>query len=93
MLHDILARIPCQSSLAGVWVKATVVISRKTSYMMSKRLVVKLAVAIITLGAVTLLQGCGDEDDEVGYSFVWVSSGFMPASGTSPAEIQVSGTW
>jgi hypothetical protein len=64
--------------------------------MMSKRLVVKLAMAVIALGAVTLLQGCGDMDDDIGYSFTWTSSGFMSDPGTSPVQIQVSSvgpTW
>ena len=43
---------------------------------MDKRLALKLAMAIIALWAVTLLQGCG-EDDDVAYSFVWAP----PASG------------
>jgi len=43
---------------------------------MDKRLALKLATAIIALWAVTLLQGCG-EDDDVAYSFVWAP----PASG------------
>ena len=37
---------------------------------MNRRLALKLAMAIIALGAVTLLQGCGEEDD-FAYSFVW----------------------
>ena len=60
---------------------------------MNKRIVAKLAVAIIALGVVTLLQGCADEDGEIGYSFMWAPTHFTPAGGTAPTLIQVSGTW
>jgi hypothetical protein len=46
------------------------------SQSMNKRLALKLAMAIVVLWAVTLLQGCGEEDD-FAYSFVWAP----PASG------------
>ncbi len=57
---------------------------------MSKRLVVRLALVIVALSAVTLLQGCCDLDDDFAYSFMWTSSDFQSASGTSPVLIQVS---
>jgi hypothetical protein len=60
---------------------------------MSKRFVARLAVAILALGAVSLLQGCGGEDDEFAYSFVWSSTGFMPSAGSAPPILQLSGTW
>ncbi len=56
---------------------------------MSKRLLMKLALVMVTLGAMTLLQGCGEDDDLV-YSFVWRSTGFAPTAGTSGVLIQVS---
>lgn len=47
---------------------------------MSKRLAVKLAVLIAALGAMTLLQGCGEEDGiEIGG--VWAPVGSMPLIG------------
>ena len=60
---------------------------------MSQRFVARMAVAIIALGAVTLLPGCGGEDDDFAYSFVWSSTGFMPNAGSAPPLLQVSGTW
>ena len=41
---------------------------------MSKRLGVRVALAIATLGAMTLLQGCADEDDMV-FRFAWAPVG------------------
>ena len=52
---------------------------------MSKRVLVKLAVMMIALGAMTLLQGCG-EDDDLAYSFVWAPTG----AGTASALFTVS---
>ncbi len=57
---------------------------------MSKKLVVRLAMAVAALSALTLLQGCIGEDDDIAYSFVWRSTGFAPASGASTVVIQVS---
>jgi hypothetical protein len=49
---------------------------------MSKRLVLKLGVMVAALSAVTLLQGCADEDGVV------VAGAWMPVgSGTLPAFI------
>jgi hypothetical protein len=45
---------------------------------MSKRLVVKVAVAITALGALTLLPGCGEDEDGLTYGFVWAPVGFAP---------------
>ncbi len=50
---------------------------------MSKRLVVKMAVAIAALSAVTLLSGCGEEDD-LAFSAAWSPIGFVPAFATVP---------
>jgi hypothetical protein len=44
---------------------------------MSKRLVLKLGVMVATLSAVTLLQGCGDNDGVV------VAGAWMPVGGGS----------
>jgi hypothetical protein len=49
-----------------------VLVHTKMRQIMSKRLALKLAVTILAFGAVTLLQGCGEDDDLV-YSFVWQS--------------------
>ncbi len=62
---------------------------------MSKRLFGKLMVMLVAVGAMSLLQGCG-EDDNLAYSFMWRSAGVAPAPGTSPVMIQVSSagfTW
>ena len=50
---------------------------------MSKRLLVKMAVAITALSAVTLLSGCG-EDDDLAISAAWAPVGFVPAFATVP---------
>jgi hypothetical protein len=47
---------------------------------MSKRLGVRVALAIATLSVMTLLQGCG-EDDGFGYAFVWAPVGSAPIPG------------
>ncbi len=47
---------------------------------MSKRIVMKLAMAVMVLGAAALLQGCG-EDDDITYSFVWAPTTGMPNGG------------
>ncbi len=39
---------------------------------MSKRLVVKLAVMVAALGTVTLLQGCGGDEEGVNWTFVYM---------------------
>jgi hypothetical protein len=48
---------------------------------MSKRLVVKLAVTVAVLGAMTLLQGCGEEEDGLVLRFAWSPVGFAPSIG------------
>jgi hypothetical protein len=50
---------------------------------MSKRVVVKMAVAITALSAVTLLSGCGEDDGFV-IGAAWAPVGFVPAFGTLP---------
>ena len=50
---------------------------------MSKRLLVKMAVAITALSAVTLLSGCG-EDDDLTISAAWAPVGFVPPFATVP---------
>jgi hypothetical protein len=52
---------------------------------MSKRVLLKLAVVMVALGAMMLLQGCG-EDDDLAYSFVWAPTG----AGTAPAVFTLS---
>jgi hypothetical protein len=47
---------------------------------MSKRLVVKLAVTVAALGAMTLLQGCYEEEDGMVVSFAWSPINFVPAA-------------
>ncbi len=55
---------------------------------MSKRLMTKLAVAIMALGAAALRQGCG-EDADVAYMFVWA-----PANGTPNGGLIIYvGSW
>ena len=46
---------------------------------MSKRLVVKLAVTVAALGAMTLLQGCYEEEDGVVVSYAWSPINFVSA--------------
>ena len=58
---------------------------------MSKRLVYKLAVMVATLSAVTLLQGCGDEENSLPFSYVWAPVGFVPMFSTGTAAGQNSG--
>ena len=48
---------------------------------MSKRLVLKLAVTIAALSAVTLLQGCGEEEDGSILSYAWSPVGSTPLVG------------
>ncbi len=51
---------------------------------MNKRLGVKLAVAIATLGAMTLLQGCNDDDGLViGGAWAPIGSVSLPGFGTT----------
>jgi hypothetical protein len=67
---------------------------------MSKRLGVKLALAIAAVSAMTLLQGCG-EDDDVSIGLAWgpvgsvpipaFSSGFTGATSQSTAGTPVEG--
>ena len=57
---------------------------------MSKRLVVKMAVAITALSAVTLLQGCADEDDGVVIGMAWMPVGSMAVFGFDPTYGQGS---
>ena len=70
-----------QGHAVGVWVKAM---------RMSKRVMAKLVVAIVALCAMTLLQGCG-EDEDLAYSFIWA-----PSTGNATAVFMSSGgggTW
>jgi len=60
---------------------------------MSKRLMLRLVLAIAALSATMLLQGCGDMDDDFSYSFVWVSGGSMSSSGASIQMSSVGPTW
>jgi len=39
---------------------------------MRKRLVLKMAVMVAALGAMTLLQGCGEEEDGLVLRFAWM---------------------
>jgi hypothetical protein len=48
---------------------------------MSKRLVVKLALTVAVLGAMTLLQGCGEEEDGSLLSYAWSPVGSRPLIG------------
>ncbi len=50
---------------------------------MSKRLVMKLGVMVAALGAMTLLQGCGADEDGVVVAGAWMPVG----SGTLPVFI------
>ncbi len=45
---------------------------------MSKQLLVKVAVAIVAVSAMTLLQGCEDEEDGMVVSFAWAPAGMAP---------------
>jgi hypothetical protein len=45
-----------------------------------------MAVAITALGAMTLLSGCG-EDDQFAVSFAWGPVGYVPAFWTAPTAI------
>ena len=60
---------------------------------MSKRRLTKLALMVFALGAITLLQGCIGEDDDLMYNFMWAPSGSMSTPSTSTSTIQVGGTW
>jgi hypothetical protein len=55
---------------------------------MRKRLVVKLAVTVAALGAMTLLQGCYEEEDGMVVSFAWSPINFVPAArfGFAPSQ-------
>jgi len=55
---------------------------------MSKRLVVKLAVTVAVLGAMTLLQGCGEEEDGLVLRMAWSPVGFSPVVGFGFAPSQ-----
>jgi hypothetical protein len=57
---------------------------------MSKRLLVKVAVAITALSAVTLLSGCGEEDDGVVIGMAWMPVGSVSIFGFNPASSQGS---
>jgi hypothetical protein len=52
---------------------------------MNKQVLMKLAVVIVMLGAMTLLQGCSDDD--YAYSFIWA-----PSTGNASALFTVSST-
>ena len=68
----------------------TVVSSTNARQIMSKRLLVKMAVAITALSAVTLLQGCADEDDGVVIGMAWMPVGSMAIFGFDPTYGQGS---
>jgi hypothetical protein len=55
---------------------------------MSKRLVVKLALTVAVLGAMTLLQGCGEEVDGLTLRMAWSPVGFSPVVGFGFAPSQ-----
>jgi hypothetical protein len=55
---------------------------------MSKRLVVKLAVTVAVLGAMTLLQGCDEEEDGLVLRIAWSPVGFSPITGFGFAPSQ-----
>jgi hypothetical protein len=57
---------------------------------MSKRHVFKLAVMVAALSAMTLLQGCGEEEDRVVFRFVWAPVGFGSFFGFGSTGGQVS---
>ena len=57
---------------------------------MSKRLVVKVAVAITALSAVTLLQGCGDEEDGLVFGMAWMPVGSVSIFTFGPTSSQGS---
>ena len=66
--------------------RVTVVISIEAREIMSKRLVFKLAVMVAALSAVTLLPGCGEDDDVV------IGGAWMPAgAGTLPMMVLGTG--
>ena len=54
---------------------------------MSKRSVVKLAVTLTALSAMTCLQGCGDEEDAPFLGFAWA-----PVGSVSPAGFAFGGS-
>jgi hypothetical protein len=60
---------------------------------MSKRLVVKLAVTVAALGAMTLVQGCYEEEDGMVVSFAWSPINFVPAArfGFAPNQGAMAG--
>jgi hypothetical protein len=62
-------------------ISATVITSTIARQIMSKRLVVKLGVTVAVLGAMTLLQGCNEEEDGVLIRFAWSPVGFAPNIG------------
>ena len=55
---------------------------------MNKRMLARLAMVIVAVGAMTLLQGC--ESDDYAYTFIWA-----PSTGNSSAIFVSSGggTW
>jgi len=59
---------------------------------MSKRLVFKLAVMVAALSGMTLLQGCGDEENSTVFKFVWAPVGFVPGISTGATAGQSVGT-
>ena len=66
---------------------ATVVISAYARQIMSKRLGVKAALAIAALSAMTLLQGCGEEEGFV-IGAAWAPIGSVPLPGFMPGFSQ-----
>src|SRR5208282_508668 len=67
---------------------ATVVISTEAREIMRKRLVLKLAVMVAALGAVTLLQGCEWDEHGVVIGGAWMPVGLYPL----PALVVGTGT-
>ena len=59
---------------------------------MSKRLVLKLAVMVASVGVMTLLQGCGEEESSVVFRFAWMPVGFSPIFSTGSAAGQSAGS-
>ncbi|MGO8926330.1 MAG: hypothetical protein ACLQU3_05500 [Limisphaerales bacterium] len=57
---------------------------------MSKRLVVKSALTVAVLGAMTLLQGCGEEEDGLVLRIAWSPVGFSPVTGFGFAPSQAA---
>jgi hypothetical protein len=59
---------------------------------MSKRLVLKLAVTITALSAMTFLQGCGEEEDGLVLGYAWTPFGSAPLVGFAFGGDQATAT-